>query len=123
MKKQQEVKKEHYIIRRMREWHECMVYCTLLPPSKVLLLLRRRNGVKIVSSSLSCILCWLGRKGKDMKEEQIGRVKRNESDEGISLCSFQTPLFSQSGKLDLLKLKLAKNALNSSAEEEASVET
>lgn len=71
-------------------------------------------------------MAWQKRRGYERRAERKGKEKRNESDKGISLCSLQIPLFCQSGELDLLKkpnAKVAKNGLNSSDEEEISVET
>lgn len=58
-----------------------------------------------------------------MKGEQRRRVKRNKSDKRVSLCSFQTPLFCQTGSCGKSELKLAKNGFNSSDEDEISAET
>ena len=92
----------------MWKWCDCAwVYCYAVPPPpKGWLLLRRRNGVRIVSGSFSPILWWLGNRGEDMKGEQSGRGRRRgmiTCNTGISFCSFQTPRFTQSGVLDLLK--------------------
>lgn len=83
-----------------------------------------QNSVKFILSY--SLMAWQKRRGYERRAERKGKEKRNESDKGISLCSLQIPLFCQSGELDLLKkpnAKVAKNGLNSSDEEEISVET
>lgn len=76
-KEQQKVINKHYIIRRdVRVAWMCMVYCyAVVPPSKGCLLLRRRNGVRIVPSSFLRILCWLGRGGEDIKRRAERKSK------------------------------------------------
>lgn len=54
-----------------------------------------------------------------MEGEQKRRVKTNESDIGVSLCSFRTPLFCQTGSCGKSELKFAKNGFNSSDEKES----
>lgn len=49
------------------------------------------------------LMAWRKRRGYERRAQSNG--KRNENEKGISLCSFQTILFCQNNKLDVLKKK------------------
>ncbi len=60
-----------------------------------------QNSVRFILSY--SLMAWQKRRGYERRAERKSKEKRDESDKGISLCSLQTPLFCQSGKLDLQK--------------------